>query len=82
MLGGLLVAVDSSGGVTLSRTCSSFLAGGSSLILALLLRVRSTSGLPDLALLLGSLVLPGGGEEVKFPSNAESCRGGREERGT
>ena len=43
-----------------------------SLILALLLRVRSPSGLPDLARLLGSLVLPGGGEEDRFPSNMES----------
>ena len=54
----------------------------SSTIFALLLRVLSASGLPDLARLLGSLVLPGGGEELRFPSNKESCRGGKEDRET
>ena len=58
-------------GVTLSGQ-SSVPPEESSQSLALLLRASSTSGLPDLARLLGSLVLPGGGEEVKFPSNAES----------
>ena len=58
-------------GVTLSGQ-SSFPPEESSQNLALLLRACSTSGLPDLARLLDSLVLPGGGEEVKFPSNEES----------
>ena len=69
------------GGVALSGL-TSLSSQVSSPILALLLRGRSFSGLPDLARLLGSLVLPGGGEELWFPSKTESCRGGKEDRDT
>ena len=49
--------------------------------LVLLLRLESVSGLSR-DLLLESLVLPGGGDEDKFPSNKESCRGGKEVKET
>ena len=64
-----VVIISREVGLSLSSSLSS---EASSLILALLLRVGSASGLPDLARLLGSLVLPGGGEVVRFPSNRES----------
>ena len=57
---------------------SSGVTGLSSLLL--FLRELSDSGLGDLALLLGSLTLPGGGESDGVTANGDNLRGGKQSR--
>jgi hypothetical protein len=68
------VSVDSLGSCSASGF-SSVVAGLS--ILVLFWRELVDSGLGDRALLLVSLVLPGGGERDGVPANGERVRGGK-----
>ena len=78
LLSGLRASVlEQAGGLiafTSTVSCSSL---GTSSNLVLLFLILSELGLSGRARLLGSLCLPGGGEEEGFPSKRESSSGGR-----